>query len=521
MSHWSETQEEWTSQPQVPVKATSNPIKWDRVWDLGQFREAASNKALTNTGTTPSYSGEVGRNIGGTSQSDDTHHINTGASIAGHGITNSFTFILRVSFASNGWNMVACGDESSAADDGAIQFFRLVGGDLVFRTSDSGGTAKDINLTGGGVLNKLLTVVMKYDGANVKAWMNGSYVGSVAMTGNVRSTTSNFFLGKRGAAGVSYTYPLDGWISLAALSKQAAPDSYAAELSRNPWPIFEPEDDTIWGASAGGGVNLNQTTETDTAQPVGKAKYKAIGQASTTDAAQAITAARRVAVGQASETDSAQAVTSGKVLTLGQATETDAAQAITEAGSITAAVGQVAETDLAQAVASSKLKAIGQASESDSAQAVSAGRVKAIGQTTETDSAQAFAVSKTVAVGQASETGLAQPITHIGTKTIALGMVSETDFAQAVAAYKRIGILQPVETDSAHSISVAKRVGVGQISETDAAQAIAVSGGSELLTVDLVTAPSRTTLVTAPSRTTLVTAPSRTTLIESRHAIHG
>jgi len=252
MSHWIETQDEWTSQPQVPVKATSNPIKWDRVWDLGQFREAVSNGTLTNSNTTPFCAGEKSRNIGGTNQNDDTHYINTGASIAGHGITNSFTFVIRVVFASNGWAMVSCGDESSTADDGAIQFFRLVGGDLVFRTSDSGGTAKDINLTGGGVLNKLLTVVMTYNGAAVKAWLNGTYVGTVAMTGNVRSTTSNFFLGKRGASGTSFPYPLDGWISLSALSKQAVPDAYAAELSLNPWQIFEPEDDTIWVPSAGG-----------------------------------------------------------------------------------------------------------------------------------------------------------------------------------------------------------------------------------------------------------------------------
>lgn len=124
--------------------------------------------------------------------------------------------------------------------------------------------------------------------------------------------------------------------------------------------------------AAGLSGTINQATETDLSQPLGKAKQKAIGQA----------------------------------------TETDLAQPITEGGAITATVVQALETDSAHALAgTTKVKVIGQATETDLAQPISGSRIVSLAQALETDIAQPIAgVEKTKIIGTAVETDLAQPI---------------------------------------------------------------------------------------------------------------
>jgi len=73
-------------------------------------------------------------------------------------------------------------------------------------------------------------------------------------------------------------------------------------------------------------VTVNQATETDTANPVGKTKKKLLGQALETDTANQIRPSRSKNVGQAVETDTATVVGHKKAFNVGQALETDTAQ---------------------------------------------------------------------------------------------------------------------------------------------------------------------------------------------------
>ena len=239
-------------QPQVNPPIISTPIQWLRVWDAKQKPvELLSNKFLAITGSVvPAViGGEVMANVLGTSQTDNTQFIDTGATIAGHGITNTFTFLVRGYWSAPSWNSFICGDEATSVDAAAIQVAWLTGNTGIFRVCDSGGTAHDAPAPTL-VLNKLYTIVGTYDGTTIKWWMNGSYVGSAAMSGNVYSSNSNFCLGKRGGVGASYPYPLNGGVSLAALSKSVAPDAYAQSLSANPWQIFQPLNRAIYSGAA-------------------------------------------------------------------------------------------------------------------------------------------------------------------------------------------------------------------------------------------------------------------------------
>lgn len=254
--------------------------------------------------------------------------------------------------------------------------------------------------------------------------------------------------------------------------------------------------------AAGGGIteDVNQTTETDTSQPITKRKSKTTGQNTETDTPQAIAAARRYPTGLNSEVDSAQpiahikihavaqnieadsalAIAAGRLYPVGQNTETDSAQPITPRKVIT--LGQVAESNLSQPITARKILLVLQASETDEAGEITHFTGLLVQQVEETDIAQALFPLKRVAIAQAVEVEVAQPITPA--KVRQLGQPSETDLSQALASAKVKAVGLAGETDLAQSITEQGPiiVALGQAVEVDTAFAITFPSGIE--TVD-------------------------------------
>jgi len=215
---------------------------------------------------------------------------------------------------------------------------------------------------------------------------------------------------------------------------------------------------------------VNQTTETDTSQAIGKVKNKGIGQNTETDLSQAITRIKQKLLGQNTETNTAQAIAKVKIRPVGQALETDLAQAITFSSGATP-VGQVIETDTAQAIGKVKQAAIGQTSEADTAQAITRVKQVSVTQVSETDLAQAINKIKTREVGQVSEIDTAQ-IVAWAPKHRMVAQVTEADLAQGISSGGNILVSQVSETDTAQAVAKRKIKSVGQVGETDTAQAV-------------------------------------------------
>jgi hypothetical protein len=222
-------------------------------------------------------------------------------------------------------------------------------------------------------------------------------------------------------------------------------------------------------APGGFTVTANQVTETDTAQPVGKLKNRAIGQNTETETPQAIVKAKRLAIAQNTETDSAQAIGKIKVVVMAQVTETGLAQPITRSG-ITVPVGQVAETDVPQSIAARKSLMISQPTETSSVQAISAMKRLAVAQIAEADSASSIGEAKQVSLGLASETDALQIITSQKIKGI--GQVEQADLAQPLGTQQIIAVGLVFETETAQTISRIKNKGTGVAIESEEVQSI-------------------------------------------------
>jgi hypothetical protein len=217
--------------------------------------------------------------------------------------------------------------------------------------------------------------------------------------------------------------------------------------------------------------DVNQNTETDAAQSVGKQKNKAVGQPSETDSVQAVGKQKAKAAGLNSETDSALSISRQKRLTLGLAVETDSVQAIARQKIL--AVGLNSEIDTSQTVAPAKMGAVGQASETDEAQVIGRAKIGAVAQVSETDEAQTIIriISQIVeSVGQVTEADEAQAFGR--QKAAAIGLNTEANEAQAVGAQKVKTIGLNVEADEAQAVTSQKAQAVGLNSETDEAQAV-------------------------------------------------
>ena len=250
-------------------------------------------------------------------------------------------------------------------------------------------------------------------------------------------------------------------------------------------------------APGGFTVTANQVTETDTAQPVGKLKNRAIGQNTETETPQAIVKAKRLAIAQNTETDSAQAIGKIKVVVMAQVTETGLAQPITRSG-ITVPVGQVAETGVPQSIAARKSLTVSQPTETNSVQAISAMKRLAVAQIAEADSASGMGEAKQVSLGLASETDALQIITSqkikgigqveqanlaqpLGTQQIiAVGLVFETETAQTISRIKNKGTGVAIESEEVQSITAQRVYVVGIVIESNASQSLATRKTIEL-----------------------------------------
>lgn len=168
---------------------------------------------------------------------------------------------------------------------------------------------------------------------------------------------------------------------------------------------------------------LGAAAETDSAQPVGRAKARTVGIASETDTTVAAGRAKRRLIGIAAETDTAltssrvksrtlgiasttdTAVAAGhtKRRLIGSASETDTALTVSRPGHLFGAVNTAAETDTAQPITRSKRRTLGVATTVDAALAMGRRKARALGTAAETDAPGAVHDPDSIPVGTALE----------------------------------------------------------------------------------------------------------------------
>lgn len=171
-----------------------------------------------------------------------------------------------------------------------------------------------------------------------------------------------------------------------------------------------------------------QTSETDTAQALGRVKTKAAGLVSETDTALSMSGAKARALGLGSETDAPLALTARKTVMLGLVTETDSALPL--GATITVVIGLVSETDTPLTLTARKSLTLGLVSETDAPLALGRLKTLGVGLLTEGDTALALTAQKARALGLVSESDSAQALTHA--KRLGLGLVTETDLPLAL-----------------------------------------------------------------------------------------
>jgi hypothetical protein len=200
-------------------------------------------------------------------------------------------------------------------------------------------------------------------------------------------------------------------------------------------------------SEAAGGIEepLNQASETDAAQAMGKAKEKALGINAETDLSQPLGKAKTKALGQASaETDTALALVVQKSHTIGPNAETDTALAFTSAK--TKALGQASESDTALAIPASKAKEIGQPADTETALPLGKAKTRNLGIASETDTAPSFLAPIEEPLEQASETDAALGLTAAKTKDIGQASDSEVALPLTAAKTKVLGIAEESDT---------------------------------------------------------------------------
>lgn len=187
----------------------------------------------------------------------------------------------------------------------------------------------------------------------------GAYQLDVGLAGS--STPIESIVGGTANFGGTHGAAAFGWVSSAAnLSNQWLDGVLVSDSSTVPGP-----------EASGQTVAIGQTTETDTAQPLGRLKTLGAGQPSETDTALPMGRLKTAAVGLATESDQALPLGRLKVVPLGLATTTEVALPITALK--TRALGLAVETDTALPLSGAKALAIGQATETDTALAMTTG----------------------------------------------------------------------------------------------------------------------------------------------------
>jgi hypothetical protein len=274
--------------------------------------------------------------------------------------------------------------------------------------------------------------------------------------------------------------------------------------------------------------NVNQATETDVAQPVGKAKSKTTGQTTDTSVSRPIGKTKTKTSGQVAElsvarpiarlksktlstvvdTAVSRTVTGIHTKTINQTSETSVARTVTviRSGVLTQVVqtntarplavsahsktiGLASDTSLARTVGHSFARALSAANETDLARSLGSNIVQPLGRTTESSIAHAVGAVKLKQIQFALDEGIARPLQHV--KITAAGIVLDTQVANTLSAIKQSALLGVVETSLAHILSVqtfrelltatetdiakglTKHIALGTVSETDIALGLA------------------------------------------------
>ena len=137
-------------------------------------------------------------------------------------------------------------------------------------------------------------------------------------------------------------------------------------------------------AAGGNDTNLGVASETDTVNPLGRARSRALGVASEADAVNALGRARARAIGFVSETDSVSPVARRRSLTLGVAPEAEIVHPLGRARS--RSVGMSLEFDGALPVGRARSRDVGVAGETDQATGLGRARSHVLGVAREQDS---------------------------------------------------------------------------------------------------------------------------------------
>lgn len=226
---------------------------------------------------------------------------------------------------------------------------------------------------------------------------------------------------------------------------------------------------------------LGQVVETAVVQPVAWApKNRLVNQVTETSVAQPVTRRKTVAVNMVTQTNVAQPVTSRKTAVIGQVATTMVAQPVTRVKS--RVINQVSETDVSQPIARLKVKLLGQVvttmvaqtitragvvnrvTETEVAQPISRLKAKATGMVTTTMVSQPLARVKLRVVGMVTTTMVSQPLTRV--KARATGLVTTTALAQPTTHRKLTVVGMVVETDLGRPVRPPQRVAIGRAVET-------------------------------------------------------
>lgn len=158
---------------------------------------------------------------------------------------------------------------------------------------------------------------------------------------------------------------------------------------------------------------------------------------------------------------------------INQVTETDTANAILPTKN--APVAQVTETDTANTILPKRTLPINQTTETDTANSILPTKNAFISQTVETDTANSILPQRTLPIGQVTETDTANTITpSLGGAPLnrPINQVTETDTANSILPTQNAFVLQALETDIANAILVKRTLPVSQTLETDVANVI-------------------------------------------------
>ncbi|HEX8106100.1 MAG TPA: hypothetical protein VF516_00165 [Kofleriaceae bacterium] len=223
-------------------------------------------------------------------------------------------------------------------------------------------------------------------------WAN-SYTGQTAVTQGSGSTGAGNFVGYKQPVGTAAESPSVSWTGNVS-------DRYMLTITF-----------TITGGLSG---TAGTATETDTAQPIGKRKTRAVGTTSTTDTAQPIGRRKTRAVGVASEADTAGTLGKRKTRALAVAGGTDTAGTITRTK--TRAVGTASDASATLTLGRLKARVVGTATTTDTARTLTAGHLRALGTAAEVDTARTITTVHAIvrAVGTALEVDTAPPVTASG-----------------------------------------------------------------------------------------------------------